>query len=415
MANLKLPSFSFEKLSGAQDKFDGKKICVITGTSSGLGKSTTKWLLETGNWHIICAVRDIDKMNVVAEVEGFDMKSLTIMQLDLASFQSVRDFSANLIEFKAGKPIDRLVCNAAIYQPSLAEAKWTEDGHEQQLQVNHLSHFLLSSLLIPEMKEAEDPRLIMVGSVTGNDNTVGGGGVYPIADLKDLDGLKQGGKQPVAMIDGFNFNGAKAYKDTKMCLMMTANTLHDRFHRSTGVAFSAIYPGCIAESPLFREKRPWFRKFFPVFMKYVTGGFVGEPEAGQRLGQVVADPRCSKSGVYWSWNGGPRQGRGVEALKNGGNIVGAGGAGGDWESIYENDQSDRVRDPETMALLWQYSNEITGAVWPLSKQPISPCPTLKFISFVTSIVEGKEALERKQKLGKEAPKTMKDLMENLAV
>lgn len=25
------------------------------------------------------------------------------------------------------------------------------------------------------------------------------------------------------------------------------------------------------------------------------------------VGQVVADPRCSKSGVYWSWNGGPRQ------------------------------------------------------------------------------------------------------------
>ena len=96
-------------------------------------------------------------------------------------------------------------------------------------------------------------------------------------------------------------------------------------------------------------------------MKYVTGGFVGEVEAGQRLGQVVADPRCSKSGVYWSWNGGPRQGRGMEALKNGGNIVGAGGAGGDWESIFENDQSDKVRDPEKMALLWQYSNEVCSS------------------------------------------------------
>lgn len=63
-------------------------------------------------------------------------------------------------------------------------------------------------------------------------------------------------------------------------------------------------------------------------------------------------------GVYWSWNGGPRQGRGMEALKNGGNIVGAGGAGGDWESIFENDQSDKVRDPEKMALLWKYSNEV---------------------------------------------------------
>ena len=30
---------------------------------------------------------------------------------------------------------------------------------------------------------------------------------------------------------------------------------------------------------------------------------LGETEAGQRLGQVIVDPRCSKSGVYWSWNG----------------------------------------------------------------------------------------------------------------
>ena len=48
----------------------------------------------------------------------------------------------------------------------------------------------------------------------------------------------------------------------------------------------------------------------------------------------------------------------MEALKNGGNIIGAGGAGGDWESIFENDQSDKVRDPEKMALLWKYSNEV---------------------------------------------------------
>ena len=87
-------------------------------------------------------------MSTVAEVEGFDPKSFTIMKLDLASFQSVRDFVAELKEFKADKPLDRLVCNAAVYQPSLPDAKYTEDGHEQQLQINHLSHFLLSSLLV---------------------------------------------------------------------------------------------------------------------------------------------------------------------------------------------------------------------------------------------------------------------------
>ena len=112
---------------------------------------------------------------------------------------------------------------------------------------------------------------------------------------------------------GYNFDGAKAYKDSKLCLMMTSNMLHERYHKQTGISFSSIYPGCasrrahllppwpwrdapafapaqrcIAESPLFREKREWFRKYFPIFMKYITGGFVGEEEAGMRLFQVIA-------------------------------------------------------------------------------------------------------------------------------
>lgn len=100
-------------------------------------------------------------------------------------------------------------------------------------------------------------------------------------------------------------------------------------------------------------------------MKYITGGFVGEEEAGQRLFQVIVDARCQKSGVYWSWNGGPREGRGADALKNDGNIVGAGGAGGGWDDIFENDQSDKVRDPMTSNLLWKFATEVYLNQWSL--------------------------------------------------
>jgi len=58
-----------------------------------------------------------------------------------------------------------------------------------------------------------------------------------------------------------------------------------------------------------------------------NSGYVGVDEAGQRLFQVAHDPRCSKSGVYWSWNGGPREGRGAAALEQSGQISGGGGAG----------------------------------------------------------------------------------------
>lgn len=55
-----------ESLAKAK-KFEGKKICVITGTSSGLGRRTAKALLKTGKWHVVGACRDVDKMMAVAE------------------------------------------------------------------------------------------------------------------------------------------------------------------------------------------------------------------------------------------------------------------------------------------------------------------------------------------------------------
>jgi len=248
-----------------------KKIVVLTGASSGLGRKTALALLRSGEYHVIGAVRDLDKMEAVAEVDGFDMTSFTPMYCEMNSFESVRAFCKNVDEFRGDKPIDRLICNAGVYQPSLRYAKWSKDGHEQTMQINFLSHFLMISKMIQSMANAEDPRVTMVGSVTGNDNTVGGGGVYPIADLHDLDGFKAGFKAPIEMADGYGFIGAKAYKDSKLCLMILANFLHAKYYKSTGIAFSSMYPGCIAESPLFREKRAWFRAYFPIFMKFITG------------------------------------------------------------------------------------------------------------------------------------------------
>merc|ERR1711935_1305360 len=194
--------------------------------------------------------------------------------------------------------------------------------------------------------------------------------------------------------DGYGFDGAKAYKDSKLCLMMISNVLHAKYHKLRGVSFSSIYPGCIAESPLFREKRKWFRKYFPIFMKFITGGFVSEQEAGQRLMQVAHDPRCSKSGVYWSWNGGPRENRGIEAIEKGGQISGGGGAGGGWDSIYENDQSAKVNDIERGLRLFNLSTKITGAEWPFVKQVTSPCPTLNVIGAISKAMIAKEELKR---------------------
>ena len=82
--------------------------------------------------------------------------------------------------------------------------------------VNHLGHFLLVNLLLEDMSRAKGARVCIVGSITGNTNTVGGGLVYPFADLGKLQGFEKGMKKPVTMADGKPFFGAKAYKDSKV-------------------------------------------------------------------------------------------------------------------------------------------------------------------------------------------------------
>lgn len=331
-----------------------RKLTVVTGASSGLGLNAAATLAKTGRHFVVMAVRDVEKGKKVAKKMGFPEGSYTVMKLELASLQSVRDFVANLKAFKSARPVNNLICNAAVYRPTDPQPAWTDDGFEMSMGVNHLGHFLLANLLLDDMSKAKGARVCIVGSITGNTNTVGGGLVYPQADLGKLQGLEQGGVKPIAMADGKPFFGAKAYKDSKVCNMMTVAELHRRYHEKTGIIFSSMYPGCIAETALFREKRTWFRKAFPWFMKYVTGGYVGEQEAGDRLAQVLDDPQCNKSNVYWSWNGGAKS---VGRWSEDGKPKGAGGSGGE---IFENEQSGAVRDPVTAAKVWDYSAKAVG-------------------------------------------------------
>ncbi|OEU20696.1 NADPH:protochlorophyllide oxidoreductase [Fragilariopsis cylindrus CCMP1102] len=329
-----------------------KKLVVITGASSGLGLSTTTSLAKTGKYHVIMACRNIEKAKRVAKEVGLPENSFTVMKLELASTQSIRDFVANLKAFKSARPLTHLICNAAVYRPTDPEPAWTDDGFEMSMGVNHLGHFLLVNLLMDDMSRAKGARVCIVGSITGNTNTVGGGLVYPQANLGNLEGFEQGGLEPVSMIDGKPFFGAKAYKDSKVCNMMTVSELSRRYAEDTGIVFSSMYPGCIAETALFREKRQWFRKIFPAFMKYVTGGYVSEAEAGDRLAQVIDDPQCDKSGVYWSWNGGAQS---VGRWSEDGKPRGAGGSGGE---IFENEQSDAVTDAIKSKKMWDLSKKV---------------------------------------------------------
>jgi len=221
------------------------------------------------------------------------------MHIDLGSLESVRQFVNN---FRAsGHSPDALVCNAAIYMPLLKEPLRSPEGYELSVATNHLGHFLLCNLMLEDLKKSSSqPRLVILGTVTHNPDELGGK-IPPRPDLGDLQGFAEGFKEPISMIDGKKFEPVKAYKDSKVCNVLTMRELHRRYHESTGIAFSSLYPGCVAETPLFRNHYPLFQKIFPLFQKYITGGYVSQELAGERVAAVVADPEYNQSGAYWSW------------------------------------------------------------------------------------------------------------------
>ena len=80
--------------------------------------------------------------------------------LDLSSLSSVRNFSQEVLKI-AGDKIDILINNAGIM---MIEETITVDGNEKQMQVNHIGHFLLTQLLMPNLIRGS-ARIINVSSL----------------------------------------------------------------------------------------------------------------------------------------------------------------------------------------------------------------------------------------------------------
>lgn len=234
---------------------------VITGASSGVGLYAALALAKRG-WHVVMACRDLDKGRRMAQQVGIPQGSYTLMPIDLASLASVRQFVEQFRQ--SGRSLDALVCNAAIYMPLLKQPLRSPEGYELTMATNHLGHFLLCHLMLEDLKRSTYPdrRLVILGTVTHNPKELGGK-IPPQPHLGDLRGFAQGFKEPISMADGGKFDPVKAYKDSKVCNILTMRELHRRFHESTGITFLSLYPGCVAETGLFRHHYPLFQKLFP--------------------------------------------------------------------------------------------------------------------------------------------------------
>lgn len=288
---------------------------IVTGASSGVGLYAAQALAARG-WFVVMACRDVAKAEQAARNLAIDPAHHAVMAIDLGSQQSVRAFVADFLAL--GRPLQALVNNAAVYLPRLTAPARSPEGYEISVATNHLGHFLLSRLLLEALGQTHSAmptgstavRLVTLGTVTANSEEFGGKVPIPApADLGQLQGLEAGFLAPVAMIDGKAFKAGKAYKDSKLCNMIISRELHRRHHAASGIVFSTLYPGCVADTALFRHTPAAFQRIFPWFQKNITKGYVTQTLAGERVAMVVADAAFAESGVHWSWGNRQQPGR----------------------------------------------------------------------------------------------------------
>ena len=138
---------------------EGKNV-MITGPTEGIGRATAFALAERGaRLHLLCrnpvkaaALRD-------ALLSRYGDSRVELYLADLGNFAEVRRAASAFIA--RNEPLDVLINNAGVIN---TRRILLDNGQEQMFAVNHLGHFLLTTLLLDRLKQAEQGRVVVVAS-----------------------------------------------------------------------------------------------------------------------------------------------------------------------------------------------------------------------------------------------------------
>lgn len=254
---------------------NSNRLAVVTGANSGVGFEATLRLVAAG-WEVVMVCRSEKRgrtavEEVLARTPGAELR---LELCDLSSFSRVRELADRLGERleSEGRRLDALVNNAGLYRP---RREVTDDGFEMTLQVNHLSHFLLTRLLEDRIR-ASAARVVNVSS---------GGHRAGRLDRRPLHQIFHG--------EG-RYNGWQAYADSKLANVLFSLELHRRWGHDGVLAFS-VHPGVLSTAIWDRNRAfPMLvTRFLRLFMQSPAVG--GEAVARLVLGNDVAE----RSGGYF--------------------------------------------------------------------------------------------------------------------
>jgi NAD(P)-dependent dehydrogenase (short-subunit alcohol dehydrogenase family) len=256
----------------------------MTGCSSGIGKVGAARLMERG-YRVIGGVCDEGSPAVVEE-----------RPLELSDLESVRAFATELRDIK----IDALLLNAGVQVYDLRAR--TKQGLERTFGVNHLGHYLLARLLVPQV--VNGGAVVFTTSATHDPAEKIG---MPTPRHARAEWLAYPERDPEVDCGSMKA-GLRAYTASKLCNVMTARTMAkgpDVMAR--GLRVHAFDPGLVAGTGLVRTGPLVLRRaIWPMlsWMKPVLRGSNGVAEAGRALADLGDGTADVGDEVYCSLRGG---------------------------------------------------------------------------------------------------------------
>lgn len=242
-----------------------RKLALVTGASSGLGKAAALALARMG-WKVALLCRDRARgtaaMAEIRKESGNPDVSLAVV--DLASLEEVRAF-ARTFGTEHGE-LHVLLNNAGVYH---LRRKETGDGFEETFAVNHLAPFLLTNLLRSILVKGNG-RVVNVSSDLHREGHL---------DLDDLFMTKR-------------WEGHQAYARSKLANVLFTYALARRLSGS-GVKVNAYTPGLVA-TEIARDMPEDYRARFAAIGK-------SPEDAAAPLFDLVTSPaRAGVSGAHFA-------------------------------------------------------------------------------------------------------------------
>jgi NAD(P)-dependent dehydrogenase (short-subunit alcohol dehydrogenase family) len=291
------------------------RLAIVTGSNTGLGYDTARVLAARGA-QVVMAVRDTAK----GESAAARIRQLTpgakvsVQKLDLGSLASVREAAAAMAA--AYPRVDLLINNAGVMYPPKSR---TADGFELQFGTNHLGHFALTGLLLPNLLEVDRSRVVVVASIAHN--------IRAKIDFDDLQWEKR------------RYDRAAAYGQSKLANLMFAFDLQRRLAAANAKTVAvAAHPG-VAATELARHipgaSLPG--------VNWISGKLLNTAEMGALPTLRAATDPAVTGGQYWGPDG-FREMRGYPVLAI---------------------SSKQARDVALQERLWKVSEELTGVTYPV--------------------------------------------------